>query len=223
MSDNTFRIYVACLAAYNNGIHHGKWIDVGDDINALQAEIDDILRTSPYPNVTRLKAKCNCCEGTWIQTTHDHNALVCPECDEKWNNEIEDNEIEVIEGFRSSEEYAIHDYEGISGLSEHESLEALVKIADLLEEHGDAFRAIFSYHSDVERCESLLTDGYLGEFEKVEDYAYDLVNDCGMLDGMPENLRYYFDYESFARDMDLNGDINAIEHEGMFYIFDGHL
>ncbi len=35
--ENAIRIYVACLAAYNNGILHGAWID------ATQGE-DGILR-----------------------------------------------------------------------------------------------------------------------------------------------------------------------------------
>lgn len=29
------RIYVACLAAYNSGILHGEWIDIGDDIDEV--------------------------------------------------------------------------------------------------------------------------------------------------------------------------------------------
>lgn len=32
MSDN--RIYVACLASYNNGVLHGKWIDATADARA---------------------------------------------------------------------------------------------------------------------------------------------------------------------------------------------
>jgi hypothetical protein len=30
------RIYVACLAAYNNGLLHGAWIDVEDDADAVR-------------------------------------------------------------------------------------------------------------------------------------------------------------------------------------------
>jgi antirestriction protein len=41
------RIYVACLAAYNNGILHGAWIDVEDDEGAVWESINAMLKASP--------------------------------------------------------------------------------------------------------------------------------------------------------------------------------
>ena len=46
----TPRIYVACLAAYNNGELHGAWIDADQDADAIREEIAVILTTSPEPN-----------------------------------------------------------------------------------------------------------------------------------------------------------------------------
>jgi len=43
-----------------------------------------------------------------------------------------------------------------------------------------------------------------------EDYAYDLINDTTEV---PENLRYYIDYEAIARDMKINGEIVEIERD----------
>ena len=43
------RIYVACLAAYNNGWLHGAWIDVEDDADAVRDAINAILKASPVP------------------------------------------------------------------------------------------------------------------------------------------------------------------------------
>ncbi|MBD9544319.1 antirestriction protein ArdA [Ensifer sp. ENS04] len=43
----TGRIYVRCLAAYNNGILHGKWIDTSTDEDEMLDEIKELLRTSP--------------------------------------------------------------------------------------------------------------------------------------------------------------------------------
>jgi len=43
------RIYVACLAAYNNGYLHGRWIDASQDAEAIQAEISAMLKASPIP------------------------------------------------------------------------------------------------------------------------------------------------------------------------------
>ena len=41
------RIYVACLAAYNNGILHGRWIDANQDAWAIWDEVSEMLKTSP--------------------------------------------------------------------------------------------------------------------------------------------------------------------------------
>jgi antirestriction protein len=44
------RIYVACLAAYNEGYLHGAWIDADQDAWAIQDEINTMLRASPIPD-----------------------------------------------------------------------------------------------------------------------------------------------------------------------------
>jgi antirestriction protein len=49
VQNETPRIYVACLAAYNNGKLHGEWIDANQDDNAIFDDIKKILSTSPEP------------------------------------------------------------------------------------------------------------------------------------------------------------------------------
>jgi antirestriction protein len=46
---NEIRIYVACLAAYNDGILHGAWIDACQDIGDIWRELKTMLKTSPIP------------------------------------------------------------------------------------------------------------------------------------------------------------------------------
>ena len=41
------RIYVACLAAYNNGYLHGAWIDADQDADDIRDEISAMLARSP--------------------------------------------------------------------------------------------------------------------------------------------------------------------------------
>ena len=41
------RIYVACLAAYNSGWLHGRWIDADQDADAIRGEISTMLEASP--------------------------------------------------------------------------------------------------------------------------------------------------------------------------------
>ncbi len=44
------RIYVACLAAYNNGYLHGAWIDTTLGEKAIWDQINEVLKTSPMPD-----------------------------------------------------------------------------------------------------------------------------------------------------------------------------
>lgn len=44
------RIYVAALAAYNNGKLHGEWIDANQDPAEIREEIQEMLKTSPERN-----------------------------------------------------------------------------------------------------------------------------------------------------------------------------
>lgn len=41
------RIYVACLAAYNNGILHGAWVDADQEAWAIYDDVRDMLAASP--------------------------------------------------------------------------------------------------------------------------------------------------------------------------------
>lgn len=47
VSESTPRIYVACLAAYNNGYLHGAWIDADQDADQIRDEIAAMLARSP--------------------------------------------------------------------------------------------------------------------------------------------------------------------------------
>jgi len=44
------KIYVACLAAYNDGYLHGCWIDATQDKTSVYQEIYKMLADSPIPN-----------------------------------------------------------------------------------------------------------------------------------------------------------------------------
>ena len=46
-TDSKPRIYVACLAAYNNGYLHGAWIEADQDADEIRDEIAAMLARSP--------------------------------------------------------------------------------------------------------------------------------------------------------------------------------
>lgn len=63
--------------------------------------------------------------------------------------------------------------------------------------------------------ESDFNDRYYGQYRDWKQMAEELLDSTGALDAIPENLRYYFDYDAYARDMRLGGDM--CEHEGHFF------
>lgn len=157
------RIYVACLASYNAGTLHGRWIDATLGVDHITEETLDMIAHSPTP---------------------------------------------------FAEEWAIHDYEGFGAvkLSESTAFDDVAELAHAIEEHGEAFGVFYNNQPDdvaavVERFEH----SYRGTFRTVEEYAEEYIDSTGMLSDVPEHIARYFDVESFARDLELGGDIWTAE------------
>lgn len=51
--NNQPQIYVACLAAYNNGRLHGKWIDPTQEVEKISKKISLMLAKSPEPGAEK--------------------------------------------------------------------------------------------------------------------------------------------------------------------------
>jgi antirestriction protein len=50
-------------------------------------------------------------------------------------------------------------------------------------------------------------DRYLGEFDSAQDYVREFLDNTGMLDSLPDWAQGYFDFEAYARDLQLGGEI----------------
>ena len=152
-------IYVACLAAYNNGHLHGKWIDATQTKEEINKQILDILKSSP----------------------------------------IED-----------AEEWAIHDYEGFEGvsLSEYSGIDKVVKYADFIDEHGKLGGAVLAnFNADIDEATKAF-ENYAGEYTSLADVAEELTD---AIIEVPQCLASYIDYESMAKDMEMNGDFFSVQ------------
>ncbi len=121
------------------------------------------------------------------------------------------------------EEHAIHDYEGFGAikLDEHESLADVAKLAELLEEHGEAFAAWYDNETrDLsEDLAEQFQEQYRGTWKSLEDYASEFAEDYGLLKDVPEELKYYFDFEAYGRDMESNGSLWTTEGGDGVYVF----
>lgn len=194
MSD--LRFYAACLASYNSGILHGTWIDASSDVDAMQAAIAAMLRASPCPNVTV-----------------EHEGKQVP----------------------SAEEWAVHDYDGAwpAGMGEYPGLEALAAWAEVVEaadEAGigaDVAKELASHYGEPHQggfAETLeaMAERYCGAHESLTAYAESFADDTGMLQGVPDTIARYFDFEAFGRDMQLGGDVFTIRADGELHVFNAH-
>ena len=179
-----FRIYVACLASYNNGDLHGVWIDLeGKDKDAIYAEINAMLRESKYPNV---EIGCPSCGG-------EHpvcERLDCGKCQGKG----------VVP---SAEEWAIHDYEGFTHLDENPDLETVIREVQMQEKHGEAWKAYVNWIGEEYATEDGFEEAYCGECTSPADYAEQYYAEMGVLKDVPESLKYHIDWESVAREMSM--------------------
>lgn len=211
ISTESRRIYVACLASYNSGTLHGEWLDVdGATAYSLQEQVNAMLRASPFPNVT---VTCPQCEGqptlTYSKGIGSGAVHVCTACN--GTGEVP-----------SAEEFAIHDSEGFAGLlGEYTSLEDVVKIAEMLDEHGEAWAA-YVEHFGTDGTEDDFQERYNGKYDSARDWAEQFADDTGLLESVPDNLRYYFDFDAYARDARMNGDLAFCDHEGDVYVFWNH-
>lgn len=122
-----------------------------------------------------------------------------------------------------AEEYAIHDYEGFGNmrLSEYEGIAEVCRKAAFIIEHGDLGAAILEHFSgDMDEAEDALNERYYGQYISLADYMQELTEQCQTI---PENLRYYIDWDSMARDAELSGDLFTIETaHNEVHVFSGH-
>ena len=202
------KIYIACLASYNAGILHGAWIDIEDDVDEVWAGIAQVLRTSPEPNIMRYAMLCGECGHTW--DVGYGPGKTCPECDET-------EQLTVDESYPSAEEWAIHDFEGFCGfpVSEGESPDDLIRMVELIEEHGDFIGEVAAhYGGNLDDAENAM-ENYHGAWEKAADYAEEYHNDCGSLKNVPDSLAQCIDWDGVARGLDLT----EIRVDGVVHLF----
>jgi antirestriction protein len=107
------------------------------------------------------------------------------------------------------EEWFIGDYDNIPLSGEYTPLESIIAAAQLVQQHGyQVAKAFFDLHGKDD-CDSF-EDVFVGSYDSLESYVQELINDCYDLPKMMGNLYIYFDFEALARDMELNGEVDAV-------------
>lgn len=126
-----------------------------------------------------------------------------------------------------AEEWAIHDYEGFGPvhLDEYTSLTTVTRLAQGIAAHGEAFAALAGWLGVEDATLDRFEQHYRGTWESLPAYVEELFADLGVedyLQGVPEWIRPYVrvDIETFARDLELAGDIYAAETRDGVAVFD---
>jgi len=126
---------------------------------------------------------------------------------------------QICESDHHHEEYFITDYEcDYMKIDEYADLERLNVIAedmDRLDEHEQtAVKLLLENYvvSDIEEAIENIDNIHCTGETKMEDVAYNYIEETGALKDMPESLQFYFDYESLGKDMEINGSFYTDEN-----------
>ena len=113
------------------------------------------------------------------------------------------------------EEYFITDYEcDLYEVGEYENIDTLNEIAERIkeldEEESKVVKALMSelgYTLD-EAIGKVNSGDYriYSDCDNMTDIAYQVVEECGYLNNAPDNVARYFDYESFGKDLGIEGN-----------------
>lgn len=106
--------------------------------------------------------------------------------------------------------------------SPDEAAAAGIMLSYVPDDELSAFMAWFANENHAitadEEPYNAFVDAFDGEWEDFESFAQHIVEETGMLDGVPESITKYFDIESFARD--LRFDYSVLDAPGGgVYIF----
>ncbi|NMG11500.1 antirestriction protein ArdA [Brasilonema sp. UFV-L1] len=130
--------------------------------------------------------------GRWIDCDQD--------ADDIW---VEINEMLSNSPEPDTEEWAIHDFENWQEIKidEHESIERIAELAELLQEHGKAFALYCEYYGN-DSTASDFQEHYLGKYKDEEDFVYEMWEQDGRLKKLEELgiPAFYIDWKAIARD-----------------------
>jgi len=104
-----------------------------------------------------------------------------------------------------ADEVAVHDYEGVNLNDEYPNFEKLYEFCKALEDSHLDEEVITAYaeNTSEDLDTDLITkaeDYYVGTFDSFQEYADDFADE--QLHNTNDFLKSYFDYESFARDLE---------------------
>lgn len=88
-----------------------------------------------------------------------------------------------------------------------------------LDGYGRRLLAAFRDGVDPNGTYADAQDSFMGTADTKAGFAEQFLHDTGALESIPEQYRAYFDYEAYARDMELGGDVYFVRIDGDLFAF----
>lgn len=112
-----------------------------------------------------------------------------------------------------NEEFIVTDYEAPFAISEFDSVKKIAEkaeqIKDFSENESEMLEFVLEHHTnDFDEAVEIVQNGDYRVYEdcwSMSDVAAIIVEECGMLKNVPEICQNYFDYESYGRDLEIEG------------------
>ena len=103
-----------------------------------------------------------------------------------------------------ADEFWVMDHENFDGMlsgecSPMEAYEAASQLDGVEEYEREILRAWLGNGMKFDL--DAMREAYLGEYASDQEMAEEFAESCDLLGDMPESLRYYFDFEAYARDL----------------------
>jgi antirestriction protein len=167
-------VCVSCMACHNEGRGLGKWITA----EQVAAEVD---------------AEAITYGGQGEAMTYGSGAAFvgCKICGgDEWDAVDVEN---TPHGFRGLREFYANAAE-LMGLADFVDIDAFAIFAAWYNAGG--------HITDLEELIAEHQDRYHGEWRSMRDYAEEYAEGSGMLQGLPDHLARYFDFDAFASDLE---------------------
>jgi antirestriction protein len=117
-------------------------------------------------------------------------------------------------------EFMFQDFEGFPRELYSESSVSEELFAWLgLDEDDRELLAVYVEHVDQSGTIEDARESFSGKFDSEEDWAANFLEDTGGLEGVPDHLRNYIDFEAYARDARMGGDMIFARHDGDVWAF----
>ena len=127
-----------------------------------------------------------------------HGEWITPKADKE---ELQEQINKVLKSSKipNAEEWAIHDYNEFPNLGEYPGLDNIIKVQEAIDEHGQYVVNAFLENWSVEDLDHI-DDAYYGEYDSFSQFAENMADETILID-CPDNVKFYFDYEKWERDL----------------------